>query len=280
MGREAVTEDLTTILPMVSSATGFVTPYHSCATLALDVLPEARSGLPTSRESPMSRREAYRHETLAAIHRIAQEQLEASGAGAISLKAIARELGMTGPALFRYVPSRDDLLTALTREAYGDLADALDGAVRQTVGLPPADRLRAHGGALRTWALANRHRYQLIFGSPVPGYATPDGATTLPAIRVLASVFDLAEPGDLVEDDQPRSGAETLLAAELGDWAESGNVPVRSYRWLRQGFIWWTRLHGVLSLELEGHFGPSMPDPEVIYFAELEALVKEIAPNG
>lgn len=224
----------------------------------------------------MSRRDEYRRDTLRAIHRAALSQLEQSGAGGISLNGIARELGMTGPALFRYVASRDDLLTELISEAYRDLGDALWDAVETTRDRPAVDRLRTHGRALREWALANPHRYLLIFGSPVPGYAAPPDVTQPLAARALASTFALGPEPELAQDDRPLTGPEMLLAAELLEWATRVDVPVRSYRWLRQALIGWTRLHGVLSLELEGHFGPDLPDPEVLYYSELEALADEM----
>ena len=217
----------------------------------------------------MSRRDETRQATIAAIKRLALEQLREAGAGRISLNEIARGLGMTGPGLFRYVQSRNDLMTELVVDAYLDLGDALWETVTETADQPVAERLRAHAAAYRNWALANPHRYALLFGSPVPGYVAPADRTQPVAIRALASTFAIAagQPG---VDADPTGDP---LAAALRDWATEHNLPPLTFGWLRQGILGWTRLHGVLSLELEGHFRFGLPDPAVIYDSEVEELI-------
>ena len=145
-------------------------------------------------------RERARAELSREIKEEARRQLAASGAGGLSLRAVARELGMVSSALYRYYPSRDDLLTALIIDAYNALGAAAESAIAGRPGsagrrrqAPGRDRWIAACHAVRDWALANPHEYALIYGSPVPGYRAPE-ATIGPAARVpLAFVGMLGE---------------------------------------------------------------------------------------
>jgi AcrR family transcriptional regulator len=216
----------------------------------------------------ISRRERVRQQTIEEARRIALRQLAEVGAGGISLNAIAREMGMTGPALYRYIPSRDALLTDLVLDAYRDLGDAIWDDLDATTGRGPASRLRSQAWALRAWTLANPHRYMLIFGTPVPGYHAPVDQTQHAAERVLeASLVLLAEvaPARWAPATDP-------FDAELEAWAARAGIPPMPAALLRQALVGWTRLHGVLSLEIEGHFGMGLPDPERLYRAEVEEL--------
>ncbi|MFJ3877557.1 TetR/AcrR family transcriptional regulator [Streptomyces sp. NPDC090077] len=130
-------------------------------------------------------RERARIEVTAAIKDEARRMLAAEGAAKLSLRAVARELGMVSSALYRYFPSRDELLTALIIDAYDSLgaaAEAADATAR-AAGSAPRARWTAVCGAVRGWALAHPHEYALIYGSPVPGYTAPLD-TVGPASRV------------------------------------------------------------------------------------------------
>jgi AcrR family transcriptional regulator len=220
----------------------------------------------------MTRREKYRAETLAEAKRIAMDQLTTDGAGAISLNGIAREMGMTGPALYRYVGNRDDLLTSLILDGYNELADALWDAVNATIGQDPADRLRAHAAAYRAWALANPQHVLLLFGTPVPGYRAPVAQTRPAAVRAMSSSFALV--ADLASRYQLPAG--NVFDEGLESWMRSEGGNVFPGRLIRHAIVGWTRLHGVLSLELEGHFAFGLPDPALIYDSEVEALAQEL----
>ena len=104
----------------------------------------------------------------------ARRQLAEAGAAGLSLRAVARELGMVSSAIYRYFPSRDDLLTALIVGSYRDLATAAERAIARSDG-SPRGVWRAACGAIRTWAKRHPHEYALLYGSPVPGYAAPAG---------------------------------------------------------------------------------------------------------
>jgi AcrR family transcriptional regulator len=216
----------------------------------------------------VSRRERLRLQTIQDARRIALRQLAEVGAGAISLNAIARELGMTGPALYRYIPSREALLTDLVLDAYRDLGDAIWGDVDATAGQDPVSRLHSQAWALRTWTLAHPHRYMLIFGTPVPGYHAPVERTQPAAQRVMEA--SLALLADVVPARW--SPSTDPIDAELEAWAARSGIPPMPGALLRQALYGWTRLHGILSLEIEGHFDMGLPDAELLFRAEVEEL--------
>lgn len=217
------------------------------------------------------RRERYRRETIEEAKERALAQIAAHGAGSLSLNAIAREMGMTGPALYRYVGSRDELLTELVVAAYDELGDALWRDLEATAGQSPEQRQRAQAWAYRNWALANPQRFLLIFGTPVPGYQAPIERTVPAAQRVMAASIALLADGDLPS----RSATTDPYVRELEAWADAAGMPPLPGILLHQAIIGWTRLHGVLSLELEGHFKVGLPDPERVFAAEVDALIRE-----
>lgn len=124
-----------------------------------------------------------RIEVTAAIKDEARRQLAAEGAAKLSLRAVARELGMVSSALYRYFPSRDDLLTALIIDAYDSLGETAEAAHSKVADAGPLRRWTTVCEAVRGWALAHPHEYALIYGSPVPGYVAPE-TTVPPAARV------------------------------------------------------------------------------------------------
>jgi AcrR family transcriptional regulator len=154
----------------------------------------------TSHTASQTARQRARAELTREIKEEARRQVAAAGAQRLSLRAVARELGMVSSALYRYFPSRDDLLTALIIDAYDALGDRAERAV---AALPRTDvrgRWRACCIAVRAWALGHPHEYALIYGSPVPGYQAPQ--ETIPSASRVALVL-----GGLLADAQTRSPA-------------------------------------------------------------------------
>lgn len=127
-----------------------------------------------------------RAQTLADITRIGREHLAADGAAALSLRAVARDLGVVSSAVYRYVASRDELLTLLVVDGYTELGDAVDAAVDAADG--PKEKFLALGRTVRQWGLREPARYALLFGSPVPGYHAPAEQTTGPGTRVITTL--------------------------------------------------------------------------------------------
>jgi AcrR family transcriptional regulator len=142
----------------------------------------------TATAPQMGRRERLRTEAVQQIKAAGLQQLRHEGAAGLSLRAVARAVGMSSPGLYRYYASRDELLTALITDVYDDLAQALEQA-RDTAGPGLADRLRDVCLAYYDWADAHRAEFSLVFGAPVPSYsAPPDGSTTAAAHR-FGAVF-------------------------------------------------------------------------------------------
>src|SRR6266513_1610091 len=124
--------------------------------------------MPAPEPPPM--RERYRAHVRHEVKQAALSQLAESGPAGLSVSAIGKQLGVSGPALYRYFASRDELLTELVIDAYHDLADALTDAARDAPSTQPRARLEDITRAYRSWALAQPHRYRLLFGPPLPGY--------------------------------------------------------------------------------------------------------------
>ncbi|MEU7635302.1 TetR/AcrR family transcriptional regulator [Streptomyces sp. NPDC039016] len=218
-------------------------------------------------------RERARSEITEAIKDEARKQLAAEGAAKLSLRAVARALGMASSALYRYFPSRDDLLTALIVDAYNALGAAAERArdARPAPSTAPpsttpasttprgraAERATAQWCAIctavRDWALAHPHEYALIYGSPVPGYHAPH-TTTEPAARVGLTLIGVARDayaaGLLKEPAEPLPDAVVADALALG--AELGvELPPAVLARLIGA---WAQLFGLLSFELFGQF--------------------------
>ena len=227
-------------------------------------------------------RERARAELTREIKEEARRQLAATGADGLSLRAVARELGMVSSALYRYYPSRDDLLTALIIDAYNALGDAAERAIAAPAGADMTARARwiAACHAIRDWARANPHEYALIYGSPVPGYRAPE-ATIGPAARVpLAFVgiirgalaageftaVDEALPvtGVLAEqaDELSAALARTPVLARSTGAAESPDLPPDA---LVRAVIAWAQLFGMISFELFGQFVGSFEPADALF---------------
>src|SRR5450631_4390042 len=156
--------------------------------------PAAPSAVPSA---PRTARERVRLELTSEIKEVALAQLASGGGAALSLRAIAREMGMASSALFRYFRNRDALLTALIIDSYSSLAEAAETAEARKHQESIEDRWMAICHGVRNWAVAHPHEYGLIFGSPIPGYAAPTG-TVAPASRVPLLLGDLL--GDLMSE--------------------------------------------------------------------------------
>ncbi|MFI5687247.1 TetR/AcrR family transcriptional regulator [Streptomyces sp. NPDC051636] len=203
-------------------------------------------------------RERYRAQVRTEIKERAWEQIATAGASALSLNAIAKQMGMSGPALYRYFGSRDELITELVRDAYRSLADTFRAASETRADVVAL----AH--ALRGWALENRQRYFLIYGTPVPGYHAPDDITAI-ASEIMATLLDACATLPL---DGPAAPFEAHLEGHR-DWTDGHPAPPAV---LHRALTFWTRLHGVLSLELAGHFTGMGFDPTQLFAAELDDL--------
>ncbi|MGW7258359.1 TetR/AcrR family transcriptional regulator [Streptomyces sp. NPDC054834] len=203
-----------------------------------------------------------RIEVTAAIKDEARRQLAAEGAAKLSLRAVARELGMVSSALYRYFPSRDDLLTALIIDAYDSLGEAAEKAHDSASDDAPVARWTAVCEAVRGWALAHPHEYALIYGSPVPGYSAPE--TTVRA----ASRVGLLLIGIVRDTHQGPGLADLPLPAELRPEAErmvADFAPALPPEAATALVAAWAQLFGLVGFELFGQFHRVVEDRETFF---------------
>lgn len=219
----------------------------------------------TTTERQPGPRERYRRQVRSEIRELAWGQIAENGATDLSLKSIAKALGMTGPAIYRYVASRDDLLSDLIEEAYVDLGRTL----AQVDAPGPVEQVRVLADTFRSWALAQPHRYLLLFGTPVPGYTAPP-ATQAAATAVMRTILEAC--GALPDGPEPGDDAVRRLDAHLADHHAWAPVALSGAQ-LRRGLLFWTRLHGILGLEVAGQFATMGFDPALLFAAEVDALL-------
>ncbi|CAN5140982.1 TetR/AcrR family transcriptional regulator [soil metagenome] len=209
-------------------------------------------------------RERARAELTFEIKDAARRQLAEVGAAALSVRAIARELGMASSAVYRYFPSRDDLLTALIVDAYQALALTLAGAGSRNRRDEYRVRWITLCQALRRWAKKHPHEYALIYGSPVPGYRAPRD-TIAPAASVIQGFLDIVGEASAAGTVRPdMAPLPPRLAAQLAEVAAefAAETPPQVLAATFQAF---GQLIGMISLELYGHFVGSL-DPAGPFF--------------
>lgn len=205
-------------------------------------------------------RERVRAEITGEIADAARRQLAEVGAAALSLRAVARELGMASSAVYRYFPSRDDLLTRLIIDGYDALGAAAEAA--DDPAAPPAERWLAVCRAVRARALTHPHEYALLYGSPVPGYAAPPD--TVPAAARVGVVMgrilgDAARSGTLAE---PPAGSGDRLVTDDARTVLGGDHPALTDEVRARALLAWSSVYGTISFELFGHFVGSLTDPD------------------
>ncbi|MDR3657055.1 MAG: TetR/AcrR family transcriptional regulator [Mycobacterium sp.] len=221
----------------------------------------------------MGKRQESREQIEVRIVELGRRQLVDRGAAGLSVRAIARDLGLVSSAVYRYVSSRDELLTLLLVDAYSDLADAVDRA-RETVGDPWTDDVIAIARATRQWALAHPARWALLYGTPVPGYHAPAERTVAVGTRVVGAFLDAVAAGITTGDirltndvaPQPMSSDFERLRQEFGF---PGDDQV-----LTKCFLLFAGVMGAISLEVFGQYGAdTLTDADPLFDAQLRLLV-------
>jgi AcrR family transcriptional regulator len=225
----------------------------------------------------MGKRRESRERIEAQIIELGRRHLVDHGAAGLSLRAIARDLGMVSSAVYRYVSSRDELLTLLLVDAYSDLADAVDRA-RESVPDVWSDDVIAIAHAARRWAIDHPASWAVLYGSPVPGYHAPAERTVGPGTRVVGALFDAVAAGIATGDimltnnpaPQPTSSDFERLRHEFGF---PGDDPV-----IAKCFTIWAGLVGAISLEVFGQYGAdTLTDPEAVFDTQVRLLVGVLA---
>ncbi|RKS77525.1 AcrR family transcriptional regulator [Motilibacter peucedani] len=235
-------------------------------------------------DAPRTARARARAELTTAIADAARTQLAEQGASALSLRAVARELGMASSAVYRYVASRDELLTMLIVEAYDALGAAAEDGERtaREAGGGPGTRWLGAARGFRAWARAHPHEYALVYGSPVPGYAAP-AATVAPAVRtarvLIAILRDAVDAGQL---EAPRAPlGRSVVAAPVLEL--SGGLPPTPFEDLpERALVLLSSLTGLVTYELFGHLVNTVSDVDtwfdasVAWVASVAGLVVEV----
>ena len=191
-------------------------------------------------------RERRRADTVQELKEVALRQLSTAGSEGLSLRAVAREVGMSVQSIYHYFASREDLLTTLVTEGFTALGDALADA-RAAAGLDRAAALTAMCGRYRSWALTHPAQFLLIYGPPVAGYAAPPGGDTTEAARRVGQLF-----------------AETIFGP-----GSPAALPAEDMAWFVES---WAMLHGLTMLEVTNHLDWTGQPPEAVFDAAVRRL--------
>ena len=225
-------------------------------------------------EGAPTRRERLRLEALQQIRRLGYEQIAAGGPTALSLNGIAKAMGMSGPAMYRYFPSRDELLATLVTESYEDLAHALETAAATARDAPPEARLRAAMYAYRDWARSSPHRYRLVFGSTYgSGELDPERIIPAAARSMAVLLTDLAGLDPMTPAPPVKNAALRRAIQRWGKVRAGGQISDPGV--LLLGLLAWSRMHGVVSLDIEGFYEQVGVDPDLLYEAEIDHLIAQ-----
>ena len=236
---------------------------------------------PTTPSRAHGIRERARAQMRTEILDVAREQLASEGAAGLSVRAVARELGMASSAVYRYFENRDALLTALIVDAYDSLGEAVEAAEATAARDDLAGRWGRIAHTVRSWALEHPSLYALVYGSPVPGYAAPPD-TIAPATRVTRLL------AALLSDSLGAPGRPSSLdvAAPVPPGAAEGVVPLMEFlgpdttpEWAVRGLLAWTWLFGAVSLELFGQLtGAVVPERrEEVFDVEVQRVAGWLA---
>ena len=210
-----------------------------------------------------------------AIKETTWKQIAAYGAPALSLRAIARELKITAPAIYNYFPDRDALVTALIIDAFTSFGDS---QVEARDSIPAEDligRFKAIGLAYRNWAHAYPQRYQLIFGTPIPGYEAPMEKVFPSSARSITALFSVVESfraaGKLTVDSFPPVKDEYQAEYQMWETQVGAVHPLSIF----VAMVIWARVHGVVSLEIQGNLPPFGKSGDDLYLYELDSIAKQ-----
>jgi AcrR family transcriptional regulator len=231
-----------------------------------------------SLSEPGSRRERVRADTVREIRQTARRVLVARGVDGLALRAIAREMGMTAPALYRYFASREDLVEHVVADLYAELCDELDLARGATDPATPGVQLMTISRRFRTWALTHHAEFGLLFGSPAESVGTsaqqskegPAGAAARrfgETFGVLVAQIYLERGFPIPADDQ----LDPAYQEQLRLWCDTLPVPL-PLGVMHVFLSCWIRLYGTVCMEAFGHLRFAVDDAEPVFEAELKAL--------
>jgi AcrR family transcriptional regulator len=204
----------------------------------------------------------------------ARQQMALCGAAALSVRHVARELGMSSSGFYRYFASRDELLTALIIDAYNALGSEVERAEAAVGRSDLFGRWMATARSVRSWAAAHPQEYALVFGSPVPGYAAPQD-TVGPAARVpLVLAGILADHWHATHEAAAGSSDDHVLGPKIRE----GLSPIAGIPEpvITRGVLAWAELFGLVSFELYGHLVGTVADPDAFFTSSCERIAAEL----
>lgn len=224
-------------------------------------------------------RERRRQDLTDEIKEVARRHLRTEGLAALSLRAVAREVGMAVSAVYRYFSSRDDLVTALLVDAYEAQAEVV-AAAAEAAGGDPVARLRAALLAFRSWSVAHPAEYGLMYGNPLPGYVAPADRLYEPGTRVAQLLYRTVAAAEVAGQLDPEVTARRIAALpaehleQLETW-RARRLPDNSLAVVVTNIDLWARIQGLLSLEVFGQLRPVLPDPAPYFTATVDAAFAE-----
>lgn len=198
-------------------------------------------------------RQRARLETEAQITRIGNRMLDADGLEGVSLRAIARELGIVSSAIYRYVKNRDELLTVLIRDAFISIADEVDSA------LEADESVLTVGATMLDWSRRHPNRWALIYGTPVPDYQAPRDETVVPGTRIMVTLTTLLAKTPIAKVGSPVPPAHALDALREG-LQELGLEPDDQV--IMRSVTVWVAIIGLINALRFGQFGPGIEPVE------------------
>lgn len=226
----------------------------------------------------MGKRQESRDRIERRIIELGRQALATEGAAGLSLRAIAREMGMVSSAVYRYVRNRDELLTLLLVDAYTDLADSVEAARRSTQSWH--EQLGAMARAARRWALAEPASWALLYGSPVPGYHAPRDRTVGPGTRVVGMLFTAVAAGAAAgEVPDPHVAVAPTLTADLAALRTEYDLPAGDVA-AAKCLVVWATLIGAISLEVFGQYGAdTFSDPAAVFDVQVALMIGFLTQN-
>lgn len=228
-------------------------------------------------EKGMNRRERLREHTRDEIKAVARQQMAEQGTASLSLASIARQMELTTPALYRYFADRDALMTALIVDAFSGVADAMEAASASLSVERYAERLLAVMESYRAWALQHPVDFQLIYGNPIPGYHAPEDQT-VPQVRrgstVILNILQSAYDANALSLSPALQAPPADLQLHLS--TAMGFAPTISPAVMYICMTGWTRVHGIVMLELFNHLQPSIGNVDAFFRQEMTLFLANV----
>lgn len=227
-----------------------------------------------SQDKKQQRRERQHAAARDEIKAMARVHMARDGAAALSLRAVASDMGLSSAAIYYYFPNRDELITALIVDAFRSLGACLRASDRPDADI--AERLERGMLAYRDWAVARPAEYALLFGTPIPGYEAPAAVTAPEARAALAALGGLF--GAAYAEGRLRTSANPPppgIVAHVEGWlAETGQqipLPV-----LIATMRAWAVGHGLVGLELDHQTQPIIGDAAALFAYEVRELLGQL----